>query len=225
MAAYQFDFPAVLEFLPVLLKGALVTVELTAIGGIGGLALGIFCAWGKALGPHWLKRMLGCYVELVRNTPFLVQLCFFYFGLPSFGIRLTGFEASLIAIAFNMGAYNTEIIRAGINATPRGQLEAAASMAMAGGSIFRHIILVPALGRVWPALCSQFVILLLDSAVCSQVATKELTYAANIVASQNFRAFETYFLVTAIYFGLAVLARRLLSSAEKQFIVAGAFAK
>ncbi len=225
MTAYQFDFPAVFSSLPTLIQGAVVTVELTAIGGFGGLVLGIVCAWGKTMGPLWLRKLLGGYVEAIRNTPFLIQLSFFYFGLPALGIRLDGMQASLLAIVINMGAYNAEIIRAGIDATPRGQLEAAASMAMSRALMFRHVVLIPALSRVWPALCSQIVLLLLDSAVCSQVATKDLTYAANIIASQNFRSFETYFVVTIIYFLLAVAIRRLLRETERHLIVVGASSK
>lgn len=219
MGIYHFDFSAVLAHAPLLLNGAIVTVELTVIGSMGGLLIGVLAGWGRALGAGWLKRALGIYVECIRNTPFLIQLSFVYFGLPSFGVRLDGFSASLVAIVLHMGAYNAEIVRAGIEATPRGQFEAAASMAMTRTQIFRHVLLVPALTRVWPALMTQVVLLLLDSAVCSQVSAKELTYAANYISSQNFRAFESYLVATAIYFALALACQKALLSLHGRVIL------
>jgi len=218
MLAYRFDFGSVLDFMPTLVSGCVVTLQLTAIGGTGGLLLGILGAWARTATPCWVRKALSWYVEIVRNTPFLIQLSFIYFGLPSFGIRLSGFEASIIAIVFNMAAYNIEIVRAGIVATPHGQLEAARSMAMKQWQIFWYVVLRPALKRVWPALSTQIVLLVLDSAVCSQVSTKELTYAANVISSHNFRSFETYLVATAVYFVLAVGVRRFLASLEKRFI-------
>ena len=206
--AYRLEFGSILDYAPVLVKGIAVTVELIAIGAVVGVALGIVCAWARCFGPKWLRPPVSAYVELIRNTPFLVQLFFIFFGLPSLGIKLSEMQGAIIAMVVNLGAYSTEIIRAGIQATPRGLIEAGASLAMTRLQVFRHVILKPALQRVWPALSSQIVIVMLGSAVCSQIAVEELTFAANFIQSRTFRAFETYFVVTGIYLLLAILARQ-----------------
>lgn len=208
---YTFSFTWLLQYWPVLVKGVLITLELIAVGGFVGVALGIFCAWARALGPRWLAAIVGGYVELIRNTPFLIQLFFIFFGLPSLGVRMNGLEAASIAMVVNLGAYSCEIVRAGIQATPRGQFEAGASLAMSRMETFRHVILVPALQKIWPALSSQVIIVMLGSAVVSQIAVEDLTFAANFVQSRTFRAFEAYFVSTAIYLALAILLRQVLA--------------
>ena len=137
-----------------------------------------------------LKRLVGLYVELIRNTPFIVQLFFLFFGLPSLGIKLSPESASVLAMVINLGAYATEIIRAGIEATPRGQIEAALSLALSRAQVFTRVVLPPALRKVWPALVSQIIIVMLGSAVCGQISTEELSYAANLIQSRNFRSFR-----------------------------------
>jgi polar amino acid transport system permease protein len=159
------------------------------------------------------------YVELVRNTPFLVQLFFIFFGLPALGLKLGEWEAAIIAVVFNLGAYSTEIIRSGIQAIPRGQIEAAASLAMTRAQTFIHVVLRPALAKVWPALASQIVIVMLGTSVCSQIAAEELTFAANFIQSRNFRAFETYAVVALMYFGLSFFVRWLLNQFGQRVVV------
>ncbi|SJM28171.1 amino acid ABC transporter permease [Mesorhizobium delmotii] len=208
---YHFDFGWLIDSLPVLLKGIRITVQLILIGAVFGVALGIACAWVRALGPKWLKPVVATYVELIRNTPFLIQLFFIFFGLPSLGIRMSELTAANLAMIVNLGAYSCEIIRAGIQATPRGQFEAGASLAMTPFQAFWYVVLVPALQRIWPALSSQIVIVMLGSAVVSQIAAEDLTFAANFIQSRNFRAFETYIVSTLIYLALAILLRQLLA--------------
>lgn len=204
---YQFDFAWLATYWPVLLDGVLMTVQLIVIGGVVGVLAGIFCAWARSLGPRWLGFLVAIYVELIRNTPFLIQLFFIFFGLPALGIRMTEVQAATLAMVINLGAYSAEIIRAGIEATPKGQFEAGASLAMSPIQTFRHVVLVPALQRIWPALSSQLVIVMLGSAVVSQIAVEDLTFAANFIQSRTFRAFEAYFISTAIYLALAILLR------------------
>lgn len=207
---YQFDFSDVLAYWPTLLYGVLITLELTLFGTILGVALGIFCAWGRTNGPKPLRIIVGAYVELIRNTPFLVQLFFIFFGLPALGLELSAIQAAILATVINLGAYSAEIIRAGIEATPKGQIEAGASLGLTSIETFRHVVLKPALARIWPALSAQIVIVMLGTAVCSQISVQELTYAASFIQSRSFRAFEAYFIVTAIYLGLALILRQLL---------------
>ena len=192
------DFAAVLGQWPLLAKGAAVTLGLTAIAAVLGLLLGVACAWARTRGPLWLKWLAASYVELVRNTPFIVQLFFLFFGLPALGLKLSPEFASVLAMVINLGAYSAEIIRAGIEATPRGQIEAAHSLALTPGQTFRRVVLPPALQKVWPAMVSQIIIVMLGSAVCGQISTPELSYAANLISSNTFRAFEAYILATAV---------------------------
>ena len=116
-----------------------------------------------------------------------------------------------IAMVLNLGAYAAEIVRAGIQATPQGQVEAALSLALSRAQVFVHVVLPPALQKVWPALVSQIVIVMLGSAVCGQISTEELSFAANLIQSRNFRAFEAYIIATAIYLGLSIGVRQLLN--------------
>lgn len=216
--AYQFDFLSTFDYTGVLIKGVITTVELIAVGGVLGVAVGIFGAWARTQGPRWLRPIVSAYVELIRNTPFLIQLFFIFFGLPSIGVQITEMQAALLTMIINLGAYSTEIIRAGVVAVARGQIEAALSLSMTRVQIFRHIILRPALQKIWPALSSQIVIVMLGSAVCSQIAVEELSFAANFIQGRNFRAFEAYLVATAIYLLLAIILRQILRLIGTHFI-------
>jgi len=213
----EFDFGAVLVDWRLLAKGIAWTIGLTAIATVIGLAVGVACAWARAHGPVWLRWAAGTYVELIRNTPFIVQLFFIFFGLPAAGVKLSPEVASIIAMVMNLGAYSTEIIRAGIEATPKGQIEAAVSLALSKAQVFLRVVLPPALKKVWPAMVSQIVIVMLGSAVCGQISTEELSYAANLIQSRNFRAFESFIVATLLYLALAVALRRLLNWAGPRF--------
>ena len=204
------DFSSVLAAWPLFLNGLWLTCVLTVISCSLGTLLGMFVAWGIVQGPAWLKRPLMYYVELFRNTPFIIQVFFIYFGLASIGLRMTAVPASLVALVLNLGAYACEICRAGLEATPRGQVEAAESLALSRWQIFFYVLIPPALARVWPALVSQLVIMMLASSVCSQISAEELSYQANFVAGKTFRSFESFSIVTAIYLALALLQRKLL---------------
>ncbi|MGE0332058.1 MAG: amino acid ABC transporter permease [Ramlibacter sp.] len=212
------DFGAVLAQWPLLVKGVAWTVGLTAISAVIGVALGIACAWARVHGATWLKWVAGTYVELIRNTPFIVQLFFVFFGLPAAGVKLSPEAASIIAMVINLGAYAAEIIRAGIEATPRGQIEAAMSLALTRAQTFMRVVLPPALKKVWPSLVSQIIIVMLGSAVCGQISTQELSYAANLIQSRNFRAFEAFIVATAIYLVLSIALRKLLNWAGPRFL-------
>lgn len=217
----ELDFVAVLSQWPLLAKGIVWTLGLTAVSALLGVLLGIVCAWTRTQGPKWAKPVVSGYVELIRNTPFIVQLFFIFFGLPAAGVRLTPEWASVIAMVINLGAYSAEIVRAGIQATPRGQIEAAMSLALTGMQTFTRVVLPPALQRVWPALVSQIIIVMLGSAVCGQIATEELSYAANLIQSRNFRAFEAFIVATVLYLMLAMLVRATLNWFGMRYLFGG----
>ena len=212
------DFLPVLAQWPMLLKGLLLTLILTAFALPLGLLVGIACAWLRLHGSLLARTLVASYVELFRNTPFIIQLFFLFFGLPAMGVRLSPEMASILAMTLNLGAYACEQIRAGIESTPRGQLEAAMCLALNRWQTFTRVVLPPSLGRVWPALTGQMIIVMLGSAVCSQISTEEISYAANLIASRTFRSFESYIVVTVIYLMLAVALRQALNWIGPGFI-------
>lgn len=214
----EFDFTVVLAQWPMLLRGLALTLVLTATSAVFGALLGTGCAWARLHGSTGLKRVVGGYVELVRNTPFIIQLFFIFFGLPSLGLRLSVEVASVLAMVLNLGAYACEIVRAGLQATPRGQLEAAVSLALTPWQTFSRVVLPPALARIWPALVSQVIIVMLGSAVCGQISAEELSQAANLISSRTFRSFESYIIVTVIYLLMAIALRQLLYWVGPRFI-------
>lgn len=201
------NFNAVWVDWPMLLTGVAWTLGLTVVSAVVGVIVGVACAWARADGPAWLKLPVGAYVELIRNTPFIVQLFFVFFGLPALGLKLSPEASSVLAMVINLGAYSTEIVRAGLRNTPRGQIEAAQSLAMTPWQIFSRVVLPPALQRVWPALNSQIIIVMLGSAVCGQISTPELSYAANLIQSRNFRAFEAFIIASGLYLLLSMSTR------------------
>ena len=204
---YELDFGAIADNLSELLRGAGVTLFLTAIAASLGIALSIGGAATTRWGMRWARALVMAYVELIRNTPFIVQLFFIFFGLPSLGVRMTGITAAVLAMTINLTAYCIEIVRAGLEAVPPGQREAGLALGISPVSVFIYIILPQAIANVYPALVSQIIITMLESAVVSQIAVTDLTHVADFIQSRTYRAFETYFAVMVIYLGMALLLR------------------
>jgi polar amino acid transport system permease protein len=213
---YELDFSAIAENLGLLLHGAVITLVLTAIASSVGIALSIAGAATARHGLRWARWLVMAYVELIRNTPFIVQLFFIFFGLPSLGVKLPALTAAVIAMTVNLTAYCIEIVRAGIEAVPPGQREAGLALGVTPASVFIFITLPQAIANVYPALVSQFIITMLESAVVSQIAVTDLTHAADLIQSRTYRAFETYFTVTLIYLGMALALRWLLDRAGRR---------
>lgn len=200
-------FSDLLQYSDVFLRGLQTTVELTVLTTILGVVLGTACATVRQYGNLASQRVVSVYVELIRNTPFIVQLFFIFFGLPAIGMRLSPWEASMIALTINLGAYSTEIIRAGLGSISKGQIEAAKVLGLTFSQTLTRVIFVPAFEKIYPALTSQCIIVMLGSAVISQISVEDLTYAANLVQSRNFRAFESYLVTALLYLGLSILLR------------------
>jgi polar amino acid transport system permease protein len=201
---YVFHFDVVLDHWPELLDGAWLTIRLSATAMVLGLAIAVVCAYARTAGPRFVRWLIAAYVEIIRNTPFLVQIFLIYFSLPGLGIRLDANEAALAAMVANLGAYATEIVRAGIDAVPQGQIEAARALGLKRLYIFRFVVLFPALKMVFPALASQFILLMLGSSVVSAISAVELTAVTNSLQSTTFRSFEFYFAATALYLVMAL---------------------
>ena len=149
---YQFNFQPVFENLDLLLYGAWLTVRLSFLAMILGLVVSLLGAVAKTSGIRPLRWLVDVYVEVIRNTPFLIQIFFIFFGLPAVGISMSPNTAALVALVINVGAYGTEIIRAGIESIPKGQIEAGRALGLSPVHIFRYVVVVPALRNIYPAL-------------------------------------------------------------------------
>ena len=209
---YSFQFRDVFASWEFLLDGLVLTLELSLLAMAAGLAIGLAGAAARVYGGPWIRRPVAIYVEAIRNTPLIVQLFLIFFGLPSAGLKFDANTAAMIALSINLGAYSVEIIRAGLEATPRSQIEAGQSLGLSGIQIFRYIVVFPALKTMYPSLASQFVLLMLATSVVSQISAQDLFHAASIIQSPTFRDFEVYATVAAAYLVLAVIFRLLFAA-------------
>jgi polar amino acid transport system permease protein len=207
---YAFHFNVVWEHWRDLAEGAWLTIRLAALAMTIGLAVATVCAYGKATGSPPIRWTIATYVEVIRNTPFLVQIFLIYFSLPSLGLSVGANEAALAAMVVNFGAYGTEILRAGIESVTHGQIDAAKALGLTRLRTFRHVVLFPALKTVFPALASQFILLMLASSIVSAISAVELTAITNSLVSTTFRPFEFYFVATGLYLGMALGFRAVL---------------
>ena len=205
--AYRFQFRDVLAQHESLLEGVWVTLQLSAATIALGLALGLAAAACAVYGNRALRASALAYVELIRNTPLIVQLFLVFFGLPSLGVKLEVLTASLLALTINLGAYTAEIVRAGLQNIPRSQIEAGLSLGLTRLQVFRHVEVLPALKAVYPSLASQFVLMMLATSVVSQISAEDLFHAGSIIQSRTFRDFEVYTVIAVLYLALSLLMR------------------
>ncbi|RIY01393.1 amino acid ABC transporter permease [Aureimonas flava] len=204
---YQFDFASVLDYAPLLLHGAWITLVLSFWATVVGFVMGTACAVARTSGPKWLQMLVGAYVEIIRNTPLLIQAYFLIFGLASVGVRMPIMVGAVIALVVNIGSYTTEVMRAGIESIRTGQLEAADCLGLSRTQTFLHVVLRPAMERVYPSLSSLFILLMLGSSVLSAVGVEELFGTSNQVQSATYRNFEVFIVLGAIYLGLTLVLR------------------
>jgi polar amino acid transport system permease protein len=201
---YSFQFREIWQNWPELLSGVLTTIELSALAMVIGLSIAVACAMFRRTSMQPLHWLTTGYVELIRNTPLLVQGFLIFFGLPWLGLHLKPDVAALIALSLNVGAYTTEIVRAGLDSVSRGQIEAGQALGLTRWQIFLKVELFQALAAVFPAISSQFILLLLASSLMSTIGSTELTGAANDIQSRFFRSFEVYIVATMLYFVMAL---------------------
>nr|WP_288709753.1 amino acid ABC transporter permease [uncultured Serratia sp.] len=171
--------------MPELLAGLLTTMALTALATLMGVALGICGAAIRSGRAGALSRLWGVYVEVVRNTPFVVQLFFIVFGLPSLGWKLTAGQAALLAMVINLGAYSTEIIRAGIQVTPKGQWEAGRVLGLSRSQTFFRIILPQVIKRILPSVTNEVITLVKDTSLAFTISVLEMFAIAKALASSQ----------------------------------------
>lgn len=199
---YRLQFSVVWNNIGFFIQGIGLTLQLAFTSIALGLILGIAGALCRTSGHRFLNGIAVAYVELIRNTPFLIQLFFVFFGLPNLGLKFSPWQAAVLALAVNFGAYSTEIIRAGIEGIRKGQIEAGLALGFKKIQIVRHIILMPALGNIYPSLIGQIVLSVLFTSVASQISAEELTFVGNYLQARTFRSFEVYLAISLIYLGL-----------------------
>lgn len=205
--SFTLHFAPILARMPLFLRGAALTLGLAAISAGIGVTAAVVLALARSFGPRPVRWLIGGYVELIRNTPLLVQLYLAYFALPKTGLRLDSDQAAVVALSANFAAYASEIIRAGIKAVPRGQVEAGLSLGLSRWRAIRHVVLVPAVRAVYPALGSQFVLQVLGSSLVSAIAVEELTAVSNNIMMETFRNFEVFIVAGALYLAMVLVFR------------------
>jgi His/Glu/Gln/Arg/opine family amino acid ABC transporter permease subunit len=202
-----------LKYLPYVARGAIVTIELTAMALLLGAVLGLLGAIAKQSGSRPLVFVANVYVEVIRGTPALLQIYVMYFGLATYGLRLDPLTAAALTLGIIGGAYITEIIRAGIEAVDRGQVEAATSLGMAPSAIMRRIVLPQAVVLMVPPFTNFLIALIKDTSLALTISVPEIMYRSYDVASQTYRSMEIYAVAGMIYpamcYPLSLLAKRL----------------
>ncbi|WP_312794879.1 amino acid ABC transporter permease [Tianweitania sp.] len=200
---HTFDFAPVLDAWPALLQGALQTLKISGISMALGLCLGIVFMLMRMSPIKAVSAVALAYIEVIRNTPFLVQVFFIFFGMPSLGVTLTAEQAAILAMTLNCAAYSAEIVRGGVESIRKGQIEAGRALGLHTFDVYRYIIFRPAIRAVYPALCSQFILMMLNSSLVASVSAEELTYVGQTIDAETFRSFEVYFVLGVIYLALS----------------------
>ncbi|MDN2567295.1 amino acid ABC transporter permease [Aquibium sp. A9E412] len=209
---YSFKFAALWRYRDEIVEGVLLTLQLSLATMALGLVIGLAFAVMRKAPAAWMRAIARGYVEAIRNTPLLVQLFIVFYGLPSVGIRLPANEAALIALAVNLGAYSAEIFRAGIESVRVSQVEAGRSLGLTAGQTFFHVVLFQAMKAIYPAMASQFILLMLATSIVSSIGATELFHQAAFIESRTYRSFEAYALITVVYLGLTLVFRAFFST-------------
>jgi polar amino acid transport system permease protein len=204
MRGYVFQFREVFQELPMLLDGALTTLHISILTLLFSLVVGTFGALCRLSRLPWLRVPATWYVEVIRNTPLLVQLFFIYFGLSQINIDVSNYTAGLLGLVLNNGAYLTEIVRAGIQAIHKGQAEAGYSLGLSFPQLMRHVVFPQAFRVIYPPMCNQLIGIILWSSLVSTISVHDLALRGKELASTTFRSFETYAVVTLIYVAMTL---------------------
>jgi polar amino acid transport system permease protein len=217
-----FDWSSVTRNLDLIAQGLLLTVQISVVAFAGAFVIGLVAAVARRSRLRLVRIVATCYVELFRNTPCLLQIFIVYFGFPSFGLRFDNIVAGEIALAFNLGAYMTEVFRAGIQSISTGQLEAAASLGLSGRQAFRQVVFPQALRNIYPPLISMVTTTILASTLLTAIAVPELLGNALVIQSRTFRTIEIFAVVTGIYLVLTFGTSTLMSLVGRRLFPAQA---
>ncbi|NLY91448.1 MAG: amino acid ABC transporter permease [Firmicutes bacterium] len=213
---YSWDWSVVIRFLPVLLEGALLTLELTCIAVGMGILIGTFAGIGRVSKNKLIFSVSSIYVNFIRGTPMLVQLYLVYFGLPAYFGPIPPKMAAIITLSVNSGAYVAEIVRAGIQSIDRGQLEAARSLGMTYSQAMRYVLIPQTFKRIIPPLGNEFIAMLKDSSIVSVIALEELVRKGSMIAGRTFRSFEIWTAVALLFLFMTFPITQLVNFAERR---------
>jgi His/Glu/Gln/Arg/opine family amino acid ABC transporter permease subunit len=217
----SFSWLAIWQGLPYLLQGAGLTIVISAAAMLLALILGMVVALVSQAPWRPARRLVRAYVEAFRNTPLLIQIFIVYFGLPQVGLRLSPFLSGLSALTLYTAAYNTEIFRAGLEAVPTGQHEAARSTGLTPLQEAVHVIIPQAFRISFPALGNNLVSLVKNSSLVSIIGMVELMFVANDISFNNFRSFEIYGAAAVLYVILVLTLTKILNLTESRILVKG----
>jgi polar amino acid transport system permease protein len=209
--SYTLQFGQVWGFLPYLAAGAWISLQIAFLAFLGGMVLGLLGAMGKSFGPSWVKRVIQGYVVFFTNTPQLVQIYFLYFALPDVGILLSSYEAVLIGMTLNAGAYLTEIQRAGFESVHRNELDAAETLGMSRWQSVRYVILPHIMRVLFPPLSNHYILMTLGTSMAAIFGVEELTGRAFNVNAETFRSIEVFSLTAGLYVIITIIASALLA--------------
>lgn len=213
-----FDFSLIIDSLPLLGVGALVTIQITFMSVFIGTCIGLFVGVAELARYPWIRIPAKVYVDFIRGTPLLVQIFIIYFALPIiFGTRIEPFVAAVAACSINSGAYVAEIFRAGIQSIDKGQMEAGRSLGMSWTQTMRHIVIPQAFRRTIPQLGNEFIAMLKDSSLVSVIGFEELTRKGQLVIASTYGSLEIWTAVAIIYLIMTLTITRFVAYLEKRF--------
>ena len=214
----SFDFSLIWNSLPLLLAGAGVTIEITAIAVGLGFIFGLITSVCRLSGVKVLQVIAVCYVNIIRGTPMLVQIFLIYFALPMvIGERINPFVAAVAACSINSGAYVSEIFRAGIQSVDKGQMEAGRSLGLSWMQTMRYVILPQAFKHVIPPLGNEFISMTKETSLVSVIGFEELTRRGQLIIAKTYGSFEIWLTVAAISLVMTLTIARLVSYLERRF--------
>jgi polar amino acid transport system permease protein len=208
--SYTFQYGQVLPYLPYLLAGAWITLQIAFLAFGGGMLLGLLGALARTSGSRLARAVAGLYVTVFTNTPQLVQIFFLFFALPEAGIRLDSYEAVLLGMTLNAGAYLTEIQRAGIVSVRRSELDAAATLGLSRVQTLRYVIVPHVVKVLFPPLSSHYIVMTLGTSMGALFGLEELTGRAFNIESRTFRSLEIFSIVAVVYLVANVVASTVL---------------
>lgn len=215
------SFKFIEKYYPVFLEGIQFTLLVSLLAVVFGVIFGTILCFMKRSKLRVLripipKIIASIYIEFVRGTPLLLQIFIVYFGSTTFGFKFSPITACVIALSLNSGAYVAEIIRSGIDAVDKGQLEAARSLGMTQSKAMQYIILPQAIKNILPAIGNEFVTIIKESSMASAIGVAEITYAGKLVTGVTYRSFEPLIVAAVCYFTLTFTLGRLMAYVERR---------
>lgn len=205
--------------LPVFLNGLLITVELSLLAIVISLGWGLVIAVLRNARARPMRWSVSAYIELVRDTPLLIQILFIYFGFSMGGFRISGFSASLLALSLQHGAYMAEIYRAGLQSISQTQIEGGKALGMRPHQVFSVVVLPQAIARIVPPLSSQFIVIIKDTSLASAVSVTEITLVGKLLTERTAASYEIFFTMALLYLLITSLAGGLMRLLEQRLAI------